>query len=285
MMNLAGCLLSLICFPSLVSSWSPGKSRVIVSLDDIKSSEPLVTSSNDDWIPWNHGEVVSEPDAYGMEEHIASEYRKWAELHNKQPDPVHFRAFQRNYLDLLAEAEEGHGGLPFFRLNQYGDLTQEEHRREMLLLEAYHSWCQEYNKQQDPNKFEDFKQNLLHAVYESANNLEEDFHLGEFADCNPRSGNNHCIEPLNHSTPNGGRVLPSSVVKQIGNGVYVEYINHGDNESSSEQHNSHHESEESSSPTLKKNDSQIPPTFLNAMQHENRWKRTRNVSPYSNLGP
>ncbi|KAL3929457.1 MAG: hypothetical protein SGBAC_012199 [Bacillariaceae sp.] len=225
-----------------------------------------------------------------MEEHIASEYRKWTKLHNKKADARHFEAFKRNYLDLLDESEEGHGGSgPVFQLNQYGDMTQEEHRREMLCLEAYYSWCQEYNKRQDPGRFQAFKLNLLQAVLQSSRNgsrngmnnaLEGggEIHLNEFADCNPHS-QNHCVEPLSFSSVNGGPFLPNYPVQEIGHGVYI------DDDTSSVHHydDSHDGSAEAE--TFPAFEEPPPPAFLETMQHE-KWQQERNgPSPYSNFHP
>eukprot|EP00526_Cylindrotheca_closterium_P016042 CAMPEP_0113634600 /NCGR_PEP_ID=MMETSP0017_2-20120614/18022_1 /TAXON_ID=2856 /ORGANISM="Cylindrotheca closterium" /LENGTH=259 /DNA_ID=CAMNT_0000545317 /DNA_START=45 /DNA_END=824 /DNA_ORIENTATION=- /assembly_acc=CAM_ASM_000147 len=258
-----------------------------------------------DWIPWNHGEIEVQQDNSALEQHIASEYRKWAEMYHKQPDAVHFEAFKRNYLDLLDEAEEGHGGQHFFQLNQYGDMTQEEHRREMFMLEAYYNWCQEYNKRQDPRRFEAFKLNLLQAVIQQTNSLEEggrEIQLGAFADCNPHS-RNHCVEPLNYASQNdgGGGFLPTTTpqqqqhVQQIGHGVYVEdqeYNDHQNYNNDSAGHNDYYSHEYSSEiappPTFEEQDiEETQPTFLHTMQNQ-KWhqqERRRNASPYSNLSP
>lgn len=253
---LVGCLLN------VALGWSIGKSRIIVSKDDFKSTQPLTTTDLMDWIPWHQGEVAS--DSNSLDQHIESEYRKWAKLHDKEPDPVHCIAFKRNYLNLLSDAEEGHGGKPFFQLNQYGDMTQEEHRQEMLMLEAYYNWCREHNKRQDPQKFDVFKNNLLRAVSERGS-LNEEIHLGEFADCLPDS-KNHCIEPLSSYFKNGERFLSgASNVKQIGNGVYIE-----DNRCDS--NHPHHD-----------DDSEMVPTFLENMQHQ-MWEQ-RKSSSYTRLYP
>lgn len=257
----AVCLL-LGCFPGVAFGLSIGKSRIIVSKDDFKSSQPLTTNDMMEWIPWHQGEIATQtPNSYILDKHVESEYRKWARLHGKQPDPVHYQAFRQNYLDLLGEAEEGHGGQPFFHLNQYGDMTQEEHKQEMLMLEAYHNWCQHHNKRQDPRRFDAFKQNLIRAVIETEGNMEREIHLGEFADCFPRS-KNHCIEPL---YSNGEHYLPSNSVQEIGNGVYVE-----DDGNHYYDDTFYYETE-------------VLPTFLESRQQE-RWKEPR-FSPYSDLHP
>lgn len=216
------CLVGGLFGSPVVEGWSIGSSRIVISKDDLKSSQPMVTRDTLDWIPWHQGEVDTEIDSAGtLDQYIESEYRAWLEQYNKRGDEAHFATFKQNYLKLLEEAEDGHGGQPFFQLNQFGDMTQKEHQREMIMLEAYYDWCREYGKRQDPMKFEFFKANLLEEV-QRCGSIEEEIHLGEFAD--RRDNLEFFMEPVVEETSQ--HLLSNSQRLQhhepIGFGVFVE---------------------------------------------------------------
>ena len=59
-------------------------------------------------------------------------------------------------------------------------MRHDEAQREIILLEAYTNWCAEYRKEQDPQKFELFKMNLLQQVRNLS--IDQEITLDENAD-------------------------------------------------------------------------------------------------------
>eukprot|EP00980_Cylindrotheca_fusiformis_P018733 scaffold6241_cov129-Cylindrotheca_fusiformis.AAC.10 len=232
MRSLVCVCLFLAAVVTLVEGWSIRSSKVVISIDDFKSTQPMTTKNLDEWIPWKQGEIDTTDDYDGtMEKYIEGEYRKWLETYNKRGDPRHFATFKQNFLTLLEEAEDGQGGQPFFQLNQFGDMTQQEHQREMIILEAYCGWCGQYGKQQDPRSFQYFKVNLLEQV-RLRGQIDEEIHLGEFAD--RPGGLEYFMDPLrnaatdtpsHHLLSSDQRIHQDQRRKEIGNGVFVESNN------------------------------------------------------------
>jgi hypothetical protein len=159
---------------------------VHVSENDVKSSIAPVTSDDlRDWVPWNHGEIdarsVCTNSKQSLDRYIEKGYKRWLVKYNKQGSAKSFSVWKDNYLALLDQSEDGMGGCPSFELNEFGDLTRNEHRREVLLLEAYTDWCKEYHKVQDPEKYSIFKLNLFQQVINSPS-VDDEIVLNENAD-------------------------------------------------------------------------------------------------------
>lgn len=161
------------CYAPAANAFSLSRkaSVIPVSIDAMQGVQAGTTDDLQPFVPWVEWES-SHMEQDDLEVYVRNGYQRWLSLHDKQADESRYPVFRLNFMAQLNHDLEHHGGHQFFHLNQFGDLTKEEYQHEMVCLEIYDQWCQQYGKEHDDTKFEVFKVNLVQLSSRSEN--EED---------------------------------------------------------------------------------------------------------------